>query len=214
MRRVCWWFGCIDAAGSAARLGGVVVYPTDTVYGIGSSPWSEWGVAQVFAVKRRPPSKPVPLLVDSLESALEIGEFGEEARRLAERFWPGGLTVIVPLRDSSIAELVTAGTGCVGLRLPAHPAPIHLARVAGGAIVGTSANVSGMPPKRTLDEVLLELGSEPIDYLLDGGVTPGGIPSTVINLCRGEPRVERVGAVPAEEVAKALGRPLPIGDGF
>ncbi len=203
--RVCWWLGCVEAAGLAARMGGVVVYPTDTVYGVGSSPWSETGVEMVFRVKRRPPSKPVPLLVDSVDSALEIGVFDERARRLAERFWPGGLTIIVPLRDSSIVELVTAGTGCVGLRLPAHPAPRHIARIAGGAVVGTSANISGEPPKTSLDEVLLELGGEPIDYFLDGGVSASRTPSTVVNLCGEEPVIERVGVVPVEAVMAVLG---------
>ena len=208
-RRVCWWLGCIEAAGSAARMGEAVVYPTDTVYGIGSSPWSEIGVETVFRVKRRPPTKPVPLLLDEPGRAREIGEMSEEAWRLVQRFWPGGLTVVVPLRDTSIAGLVTAGTGCVGLRVPDHPAPRHIARIAGGAVVGTSANISGEPPKKTLDEVLVELGGQPVSYFLDGGVLPG-TPSTVVNLCGDRPRVERLGVIPLEAIEKLLGSKLAV----
>ena len=207
--RVCWWLGCVEAAGVAAKAGGVVVYPTDTVYGIGSSPWSEVGVETVFRVKRRPPSKPVPLLLEEAETAGLIGEMSEEAWRLARRFWPGALTIIVPLRDTSIHPLVTGGGRCVGLRVPAHAAPRHLARLAGGAIIGTSANISGMPPKRSLDAVLLELGAEPIDYFLDGGVL-GGTPSTVVNLCATPPRIERIGAIEPRAIRDVLGVELIV----
>ncbi len=203
-RRACWWMGCLEAAAASIRMGGVVVYPTDTVYGVGSSPWSDVGVETVFRVKRRPPSKPVPLLLDEVETASVLGEMSEAAWRLARRFWPGGLTIIVPLRDTSIHPLVTAGGVCVGLRVPDHPAPRHLARYTGGAVVGTSANLSGSPAKRSLDEVLVELGAEPIDYFLDGGVL-SGTPSTVVNLCVWPPRVERVGAVPVSVLEEALG---------
>ncbi len=195
MRNVCWWFSCLEAASVSARLGEPIVYPTDTVYGIGSSPWSEYGVWLVFRVKGRSPDKPVPLLLDGVERAAEIGEMDSRAWRLARRFWPGALTIVVPLRDTSIPRLVTGGTDCIGLRVPAHPAPRHLARASGGAIVGTSANKSGRPPKRTLDEVVVELGSEPVAYFLDGGVLPG-TPSTVVNLCGEGVVFERVGAIP------------------
>ncbi|AEM39264.1 Sua5/YciO/YrdC/YwlC family protein [Pyrolobus fumarii 1A] len=203
-RRVSWWLNAIEHAGLIVRMGGIVVYPTDTVYGIGGSPWLEYAVERVFRVKRRPPDKPVPLLVVSVESALEIGEFDEAARRLAERFWPGALTIVVPLRDTSIPELVTAGTGCVGLRMPAHPAPRLLAMYAGGAIIGTSANISGMPSKRDIDSVLLELGDDDVDYFLDGGVLLGS-PSTVLNLCKSPPRIERLGPVPPEAIERVAG---------
>ncbi len=90
------------------------------------------------------------------------------------------------------------------MRLPAHPAPRHLARLAGGAVIGTSANISGSPPKRSIDEVLVELYDAPIDYFLDGGVSLSDTPSTVVNLCKEEPIVERLGAVPLEALVKLL----------
>ncbi len=184
-------------------MGEVVVYPTDTVYGIGTSAWSEYGVESVFRVKGRRPNKPVPLLLDEPERAKEIGEMDLRAWRLVRVFWPGALTIIVPLRDTSLPRLVTGGGDCVGLRVPAHPAPRHIARGCGGAIVGTSANRSGQPAKRVLDDVLLELGSESIAYFLDGGVL-GGTPSTVVNLCGESVRFERVGTIPPEHVMHVL----------
>jgi L-threonylcarbamoyladenylate synthase len=198
-----------DPSGRAAAIrvlldGGVVALPTDTVYGIGVALGTAGGVERLFRVKRRPPDKGIMLLLEGADQAGEIGLMTPAAAALTRACWPGGLTVVVPVRDGvALPAALTSGTSTVGLRVPDHEAPRALARAV-GPLPTTSANVSGLPEAPDAAAILAQLG-EAIDLILDGGPAHGGPASTVVD-CTGElPRVLREGAV-------ALGRVVEILD--
>jgi L-threonylcarbamoyladenylate synthase len=197
-----------DAFGRAAalatlRAGGLVAMPTDTVYGLGVALDAPDGLSRLFAAKDRPLDRAVVLLVADLEQAASVGVLSPAARILAERFWPGGLTlVLAQAADAALPTILTAGAAKVGVRLPGHDCPRALARELGPLPV-TSANVSGHADARDAAGVLAQLG-ERVDLILDGGPTRGGVPSTVVD-CAGElPRILRVGAVAAAALGDAL----------
>jgi L-threonylcarbamoyladenylate synthase len=199
-----------DTAGRAAaadvlRSGGIVALPTDTVYGIAVALETPGGVEALFAAKRRPPDKGIMLLLADATQAPEIGQWPPAAADLAAAFWPGGLTVIVPQRpDVPLPAALTGGASTIGLRVPDHPAPRALA-AAVGPIPTTSANVSGVPEARDAAGIVDQLG-EAVDLVLDGGPAHGGPASTVVDCTVEPPRILRVGAVPAAEIERVLGR--------
>lgn len=197
-----------DPAGRAVaidvlRAGGVVALPTDTVYGIGVALGTPGGVERLFRVKRRPPDKGIMLLLESADQAGAIGAMTPAAAALAGACWPGGLTVLVPLRDGvNVPAALTSGTRTIGLRVPDHDAPRALARAV-GPLPTTSANVSGLPEAPDAPAILAQLG-DVIDLVLDGGRAHGGPASTVVD-CTGErPVVVREGAVPLGRIAAIL----------
>ena len=197
-----------DASGRAAaievlRAGGLVAMPTDTVYGMGAALGAEDGILRLFAAKDRPLDRAIVLLVADLEQALSVGVFSAAARLLAERFWPGGLTLILPqAANAGLPEVLTAGSSTIGVRIPDHESPRALTRALGPLPV-TSANLSGQPEARDASEVLAQLGPR-IDLVLDGGPARGGVPSTVVD-CSGDlPRVLRVGAIAPDAVFALL----------
>lgn len=183
-----------SSVAEAAELilhGGLVVYPTDTVYGLGANPKDEGAVNRLLRVKRRN-TKPIPILCDSLSSALELAWLNAKSASLAKRYWPGALTIVAPLR----AELplgIHRGTGTVGVRVPASRLCLLLARLCGGFLTGTSANLSGRPACRSAEEALKQLGSE-VDLVLDGGRLEG-MASTVIRVAGEGIEVLREGPV-------------------
>ena len=199
--------GLLRKAVEVLLNGGIVAYPTDTVYGLGANGLDPAAVRRVFEVKRRPLTMPVPLLVADLAMLRSVVEgLPEVALALAERFLPGPLTLVLP-RAPAVPEIVTAGAPSVAVRIPDHPVPVRLAAGIGAPLVGTSANRSGQPSPTTADEVRAQLGAE-IDWVVDGDC-PGGVESTVIDLTEATPRILRPGAVPAEaleEVLAPLGR--------
>jgi L-threonylcarbamoyladenylate synthase len=201
-----------DAAGRAAaadvlRAGGIVALPTDTVYGIAVALHTPGGIEALFAAKLRPADKGVVLLLADATQAPEIGQWLSSAAALAEAFWPGGLTVIVPQRpDVPLPAALTGGTATIGLRVPDHAAPRALAAVV-GPIPTTSANVSGVPEARDAAGIVAQLG-DAVALVLDGGPAHGGPASTVVDCSVEPPRVLRVGAVPFAEVERVLGRPI------
>ena len=197
-----------DAAGRAAAIrilrdGGVVALPTDTVYGIGVALQTPGGVERLFRVKRRPPDRGIMLLLESAAQAAAIGVMTPAAIALAGACWPGGLTVVVPLRDdASLPAALTSGSATIGLRVPDHEAPRALAAAVGPLPV-TSANVSGLPEAPDAEAILAQLGDS-IELILDGGPAHGGPASTVVD-CTGElPVVLRAGAVPLGRLAEIL----------
>ena len=197
-----------DPAGRAAavatlRAGGLVAMPTDTVYGIGVALDAPDGLPRLFAAKERPLDRAIVLLVADLEQAASVGVISPAARILAERFWPGGLTlVLAQAPGATLPAELTAGAATIGVRLPDHECPRALARALGPLPV-TSANLSGQPDARDAAAVLAQLG-ERIDLVLDGGPARGGTPSTVVD-CSGEaPKVLRAGAIASESLADAL----------
>jgi L-threonylcarbamoyladenylate synthase len=193
----------VRVAASIVASGGIVVYPTDTVYGVGGWPLWEHVVWRVFRAKERPPSRPVPILVGSVEDAERVVEVSEEARVLMEQFWPGPLTIVLPAKPT-VPRVVHAGTGWVGVRMPGHEAALKLVRMSGGLLIGTSANKHRQPPPRRVEDALKQLDCS-VDLYLNGGPTPGGIPSTVVRVYRGG-RIEllREGHISLEEIVKTL----------
>ena len=204
-----------DAAGRAAaaatlRAGGLVAMPTDTVYGVGVALNAPDGLPRLFAAKDRPLDRAIVLLVADIEQAASVGILSPVALILAERFWPGGLTLVLAQAPGATfpAEL-TAGAATIGVRLPDHDCPRELARALGPLPV-TSANLSGQPDARDAVDVLAQLG-ERIELVLDGGPARGGVPSTVVDCSGEEPRVLRWGAISAGSFIDALESELGLG---
>ena len=189
----------------AIRDGGVVAIPTDTLYGLAADPFNSSAVKRVFEAKRRPDAQPLLLVAESVaQVARQIGSLTADATRLAERFWPGPLTLLLAA-PPTLAPGVTAGSDRIGVRVPAHEVPRALCRATARLLTATSANVSGAPPPSDPDVVERAMGGS-IDVLLDAGATPGGSPSTLVDVTEGEPHLVRAGAVPWEEVRACLRR--------
>jgi L-threonylcarbamoyladenylate synthase len=192
----------IARAAAAIRAGGIVAYPTDTLYGLAADPRDPRAIAGLFRVKGRPDDRPIPLVAADDEAAAQAGRFTTLTRALAERFWPGPLTLLVRA-DESLAPAVHAGTRLVGVRVPDSIVARELARAAGGLITATSANRSGAPA--TADPRAVEgLADAGLDVLLDGGPAPGGPPSTMVDVTAEPPLLVRAGAVPWARVLEFL----------
>ncbi len=157
----------------------------------------------MYVAKRRPRSKPLPVLAASLRDVERIAFMNREARILAEKYWPGPLTLILKAKPT-LPHVVTACTGRVAVRVPGHRVARILARLSGGLIVGTSANISGARPPRTLEEALRQLPREMIDAAVDAGPAPLGTPSTIIDITTGRPILVRKGPISLREVEDTL----------
>jgi len=194
----------IELAIAILKKGGIVAFPTDTVYGLGADPLNARAVDRIYKVKRRPHNLPFPLLLAEKSDLLKVASVVPEiAWQLAERFLPGGLTLV--LRKSPwVPGSVTAGGDTIAVRIPNHPIPIALIRGLGSPIVGTSANLSGRPSPVTAEEVREQLGDE-VDLIIDGGRCPGGTESTVLDVSSKVPALTREGAIPRVEMAKICG---------
>ena len=199
---------------TAERLvtGGVVAFPTDTVYAVAASLAHPAALRRIFALKGRPADRPLPVLLAS-PAALDRVALAIDPRvtALLARYWPGPLTAVVPARAGMPPE-VLGPDGTVGARVPNHPLALELLERAGGAVAATSANRTGDPPARTGDEVAETLG-DALDVLLDGGLTPGGVPSTVATFQGDDLRILREGAIPHEHLAAAWREILAAGAG-
>ncbi len=184
----------IQEAAKVILSGGVVAVPTESFYGLAVHALDEKAVERLFAVKRRREDNPVLILIPSKEGLSSyVTEVYEKDRKLMERFWPGGLTMVF-FAGPILPKSLSAGTGKIGVRLSSHPVPTKLARAVGAPITGTSANRSGQPPCSTAEEVMDALG-EDIDLILDGGKTAGGKGSTVLDVTTDPPVVVREGIV-------------------
>jgi L-threonylcarbamoyladenylate synthase len=183
------------------RRGGLVAFPTDTVYGLGCSAFDESAIMRIYAAKKRPPDKAIPILVASLaELDLVCPEPGPIALQLAGRFWPGPLTLVVP-KDPRVPFAVAPQK--VGVRVPDHPVALALLSMAGPMAV-TSANLSGEESPITAAQVLEQLEGR-VDLVLDGGSTPGGIASTVVDCTSSETVILRPGPISLQDLMAALG---------
>src|SRR5262245_30556011 len=168
--------GVVQQALEVLNKGGLVAFPTDTVYGVGTLVFDGKAVESIYVAKDRPIEKAIPVLIGDSEDMEKVGiDIPEIAYRLASRFWPGPLTVVIP-KQPTLPESVSA-TNTVGVRVPDHEVARALLRAAGPMAV-TSANISGQSSPSTAEEVLAQLNGR-IDLVIDGGKTPGGIPSTV-----------------------------------
>ena len=185
------------------KNGGVVAYPTDTVYGLGASMTDINAVDRIFQVKGRPKGMALPVLLADKQQIAEIVKmFSPAARQLADAFFPGALTIILP-KSASVSDIVTGGGKTIAFRIPDHPVPLALIKGLGTPIVGTSANLSGHPSALTAEEVISQIGDK-IDMVVDGGRCPGGVESTVIDLSGEKPVIRRQGAVTIEQLRKIL----------
>ncbi|MCZ2808411.1 MAG: L-threonylcarbamoyladenylate synthase [Candidatus Bathyarchaeota archaeon] len=188
----------------AARIverGGLVVYPTETVYGLGCNPFNVEAVKRILKVKgdRR---KPLPVLAASIDAADKVAFIPQIGKRLAAKFWPGPLTLVFP-KKPALPDVVTFGRDSVGLRIPDNDVALHLISLSGGLLIGSSANRTGEEPPRTVQEISGEL-KEMVDVVLDGGATVQGRPSTVADLTSEKPRILREGPISLKEILDAL----------
>lgn len=206
-----------EDAAEAGRLlakGGLVAFPTETVYGLGADATDGEAVARLYAAKGRPSFNPLISHVASLGEAAALGRFDPIARKLAEAFWPGPLTLVVPVApDCPVSDIVRAGLDTVALRMPDHPVARALIESAGRPIAAPSANRSGRISPTTADHVLGDLAGR-IDAVVDGGPTRVGVESTIVALTDGTPRLLRPGGLARAAIEAAIGRPLakPIVD--
>lgn len=191
----------ISLAVEYIRSGKVIAFPTDTVYGIGASVQSPHGIAQLYAVKERDKSKAIPILIGKIEDLEEITiEITPKVRKLANAFFPGPLTLVIP-RNPALPENLSLHS-TVGVRMPDHPLILTLLERT-GSLAATSANISGYPNPTTASEVLEQLGGR-IPLILDGGKTPGGIPSTVVDCTKEKPVILREGPITIEAIDQVL----------
>ncbi len=189
------------------RRGGVVAFPTDTLYGLGAWAFSREGVERIFVIKGRPSSMALPLLLAEASQLAEVAaEVPDVAWTLVRRFWPGALTLVLR-KAPSIPDLVTGGEPTVAVRIPDHPVARELVRLLGAPITGTSANRTGAPPARTAQEVVQQLG-DAVDLVVDGGECPLGSPSTVVDCSQRSWRILREGAISREALEEVLGAPF------
>jgi len=192
----------VRAAAEVLRRGGMIAYPTETFYGLGALARDPAAVERLARAKGRPDDKPLPLLAADRAQVEEVAVLAGAAARLADAFWPGPLTLVLPARPG-LPAAVTAGTGTVGIRVPGSEVARALALAAGGALVSTSANAAGEPPPARAGDLSPALAAR-LDGVLDGGPTPGGLPSTVVALEGEGIRLVREGAVPFGAVRAAL----------
>ena len=196
----------IKVAVDILRTGGLVAYPTDTVYGLAAVPTDDAAVEKLFAAKQRRPDQPMPLLIASpRDLALVAADVPEVAQNLIRDFWPGGLTIVLRRAPHYRSKAITGDT--VGVRVPDHDVPRELVRLLGSPITGTSANIAGGPEPLSADDVRSQLGDR-VDYIIDGGRCPGGTPSTVVDCTTDPPRIIRAGAISREELVRAAGVPI------
>ena len=192
----------IQHAIDVLRRGGIVAFPTDTLYGLAADPRSSEAVGRLFVIKGRAAGHAVPLIAASLEQAERAAVFDERARRVASAFWPGPVSLVLPAREGIREEILGEG-GSVAVRVPAHAVARELCEGFGFCVTATSANVSGRPPTSAPHVVAATLG-ELVDYVLDDGDSPGGPPSTIVDLCGAVPRLVRPGPIAWERVLRSI----------
>lgn len=198
----------ISEAARILKGGGLVAFPTETVYGLGADATNDRAVARLFAAKSRPEINPLISHVATEDEALVQGRFPPAAKALAKAFWPGPLTIVVERSaNCAISELCSAGLDTVALRVPAHPVALALLKEAGRPLAAPSANRSGRISPTTADHVRRSLGNK-IDMIVDGGPCAVGLESTVVQFDGDVVRLLRPGGLPRQEIERALGHPL------
>ena len=194
----------IEAAAACLRAGGLVAFPTETVYGLGADAGNGEAVARLYAAKGRPAFNPLIAHVADVEAARRLARFDAAAERLAAAFWPGPLTLVLPKRpDCGVADLALAGLDSVALRVPSHPVALALLKAFGGPVVAPSANRSGHVSPTSAAHVLADLRGR-IDLVIDGGSCAVGVESTIV-ACLGEPTLLRPGGLAREQIERVLG---------
>jgi L-threonylcarbamoyladenylate synthase len=198
------------AVAEAARIlgqGGLVAFPTETVYGLGADATNATAIARLYQAKGRPAFNPLIAHVGDIEAAQRIARFDAQATALATAFWPGPLTLVLPKTgDCAVADLATAGLETIAIRVPAHSIALEILRAFGGPVVAPSANLSGHVSPTTAAHVQSDLAGR-IDLIVDGGPVEVGVESTIIG-CFAEPVLLRPGGLPRGDIERVLGRPL------
>jgi L-threonylcarbamoyladenylate synthase len=197
----------VTAAAACLKTGGLVAFPTETVYGLGADATDAAAIARLYRAKGRPAFNPLIAHIGDAEAAKRIGRFDPTAIALAKAFWPGPLTLVLPKTgDCTIADLATAGLDTVAVRVPAHPLARQILQAFGGPVVAPSANLSGHVSPTTAAHVQSDLAGR-IDLIVDGGAVPVGVESTIVG-CFDRPILLRPGALPRGDIERVLGRPL------
>ena len=186
------------AASQVVRKGGLVVYPTETVYGLGCNPFNVEAVKRIFKAKGER-GKPLPILASSFKHIEKIASVSQEGEKIAKKFWPGPLTLVFP-KKLALPDIVTCNLDSVGVRIPKHDVALQLIGLSNGLLVGTSANRTGEKPPQTVQEAARQLKEE-VDVILDGGSTTLGKPSTVADLTSKKPRILREGPISLKEIS-------------
>lgn len=184
------------------KEGGLAVIPTDTIYGLIADPFNRKAFLNIYKVKGRDPSKPVPFLLAETHNALRLVRFNRLSWILAQRFWPGPLTIVAKRRATIPKHL--SKWDKLGVRLPACNVCREIARLVGGVIVGTSANIAGEPSARVAGDAVSTFGIQ-VDVYLDGGPSPWALPSTVVDVTSGMVKIIREGAIPVDEIKRVIG---------
>ena len=198
----------IEIAAQIIRKGGLVAFPTETVYGLGANATKGQAVARIFEAKGRPRFNPLIVHVASRDEGERLAVFNDDARRLADAFWPGPLSLVLPRRDDgTLSDLVSAGLPTVALRVPGHEVALQLIESAGVPVAAPSANPSGQVSPTAAAHVLADLGDK-VDMILDGGPCAEGIESSIVGLWSDEPVLLRAGAVPRASIEDVLRRRL------
>lgn len=193
----------VTRAAAVLRAGGIVAYPTDTVYGLGADIYNAEAVRKVFLAKSRPLTLPLPILIaDTADISQLVDSLPPTAVTLMHKFWPGGLTIIFN-KAPGLHSLALANSSKVAVRLPEHPLTRKLIALAGNPIVGTSANLHGREPALTAAKVKAQLGSS-VDFIVAGGTCPGGIESTIIDVTVDPPVILRPGMLPQHTIFTAI----------
>ncbi|MGE5707582.1 MAG: L-threonylcarbamoyladenylate synthase [Bacteroidota bacterium] len=190
-----------EAALEALKTGQVIALPTDTAYGLAASWEDETACRMIYQIKDRAMDQPLILLADSLELLLPFCVWNQAAQRLADEFWPGALTLILPATDR-VPFWVNSGGSTIGVRIPAHPVPRHLSRELQAPLATTSANRSGQPSPRSGDAVWDQLHDSALALLLDDGSTVGSADSTIVDLVGR--RILRAGGIPPETIQEVF----------
>ena len=197
----------VASAALCLREGGLVAFPTETVYGLGADATNAAAIARLYQAKGRPAFNPLIAHVGDLAAARELGRFDAAALRLAEAFWPGPLTLVLPKAEHcAVADLATAGLETVAIRIPAHPVARDILRVFGRPVVAPSANLSGHVSPTTAAHVQSDLEGR-IDLIVDGGAVAVGVESTIVGIFD-EPMLLRPGGLPRADIERVLGRAL------
>ncbi len=193
----------VDRAIVILKKGGIVAYPTDTVYGLGASMTSITAVERIFEVKGRPKGMALPLLVANREQIKQITRSVPPAAwLLIYNFLPGALTIVLNKSDA-VPDIIAGGGKTIAIRIPDHPIPIALIKGLGQPIVGTSANLSGQPSSLTAEGVRMQIGNK-VDMIIDGGQCPGGIESTVVDMSNSKPVIRRLGAITLKQLQQSV----------
>ena len=192
----------IEHAAEIIKNSGLVIYPTDTVYGLGADAFDRQAVLRVFEAKQRRLDKPISIAVASVEQAREVVEWNNAANVIAKKFFPGPLTIILK-KKAKFPDELTAGEDKIGIRIPNHPVALELIKLVGNPITTTSANISGQPDPRTAEEAVKQIGKK-VDFVLDAGKCKIGEPSTVIDLTAGKVEIIRKGSLSKATIEEVL----------